>query len=186
NFGQRAVSLSSNGAALAGNSISGNVIRNFADAGVIVFGNAYTDITTNTLDAPAGSIGLQLQNFFGAASSMTWSGNQITVGQDGIGIHANLFYVPGSVLNISGNTVNAAAGVTGASDFTWGINVWSVQVGSTVNLTNNSIGSTGGTFARGINLWNLPTSNTVTVSGGTIGHSDVGINLDAIDPFFGA
>jgi hypothetical protein len=170
---------------LTDNLISGNVLRNFAGAGVIVFGNAYADITNNTLDAPAGAIGLQLQNFFNAPGSMTWSGNQITVGQDGIGIHTNLFYAPGGVLNIAGNTVNAAAGVTGASDFTWGINVWSVQAGATVNVSDNTVGSSGGEFARGINLWNLPTPATVAVSGGSVGHSLVGVNLDAVDPYFG-
>jgi len=116
---------------------------------------------------------------------MTWNNNNVTTGQDAIGIHANLFYAPTGVLNIQNNTVNARAGVTGASDYTWGINVWSIQNGATVNVTNNTVGSSGGEFGRGINLWNLPTGNTVTVSGGTVANSVVGINLDNVDPYFG-
>ena len=192
NVSQRGVELASSGTAFTGNSITGNVIRNFGSdpvnggQGVILFTNAYSDITNNTIvDTQGGQIGLHLQNFYNNGT-MTWSGNNVTVGQDGIGIHANLFYAPNGVLNIQNNTVNAAAGVTGTDDETWGINVWSVQVGSTVNVTGNTVGNSGGQFARGINLWNLPTTNTVTVSGGTVGNSVAGINLDSVDLYFGA
>ena len=114
---------------------------------------------------------------------MTWSGNNITVAQDDIGIIANLFYAPAGVLNINNNTINAATGVTAASDFTWGIYALSVQVGSTVSMSGNTVESAGGQFARGIDLWNLPTTNTVAVSGGSIGNSAIGINESA-DPYF--
>jgi len=90
------------------------------------------------------------------------------------------------VLNVVSNVIHAAAGVTGADDFTWGIGVASVQVGSTVTLTNNTIGATGGQFARGMDFWNLPTSNTVTVNGGSVANSVVGVDLENVDPFFGA
>lgn len=186
NVADRGISLANNGPVSTGNSISGNVVRNFGDPalggiGIILFTNAYADVTNNTIDVPASSIGLQLQNF-SSNGSMTWSGNTLTVGQDAFGIHANLFYAPSATLNIQNNTVNATGGV---SDFTWGINVWSVQVGSTVNLTNNIVGNSGGQFARGINLWNNPTSVPVTISGGSIGNSDVGLNFDGVDPFYG-
>jgi len=190
NVAQRGVSLSSNGTSLTGNLIDGNIVRNYGldpvngGQGIILFGNAYTDITNNTVDVNDDNIGLHLQNFY-SNGTMTWSNNNVTTGQDAIGIHANLFYAPAGVLNIQNNTVNARTGVTGASDYTWGINVWSVQAGATINVTNNSVGNSGGEFGRGINLWNLPTSSTVTVSGGTVGNSLVGINLDNVDPYFG-
>ncbi|MCE7926486.1 MAG: HYR domain-containing protein, partial [Haliscomenobacteraceae bacterium CHB4] len=191
NVTSRGVSLANNGPLSTGCVITENVIRKFGSdpvnggQGVILFTNAYADVTNNTVDVPTNNIGLHLQNFY-SNGSMSWSGNNVTVGQDAIGIHANLFYAPTATLTISGNTVNAASGVTGISDYTWGINVWSVQVGSTVAVTNNTVGSSGGEFGRGINLWNLPTTNTVAVSGGTVGNSVVGINLDNIDPYFGA
>lgn len=191
NVAQRGISLSSNGPVLTGNLVDSNLVRNYGwdpvngGQGVILFTNAYAAITNNTIDVTDNNIGLHLQNFY-SNGTMTWSNNNVTVGQDAIGIHANLFYAPSGVLNIQDNIVNARTGVTGASDFTWGINVWSVQVGSTVNVTNNTMGNTGGEFARGINLWNLPTSNLVTVSGGSVSNAVVGINLDNVDPYFGA
>jgi hypothetical protein len=114
--------------------IESNIIRNYGldpvngGQAVILFTNAYTDITNNTVDVTDDNIGLHLQNFY-SNGTMTWSNNNVTTGQDAIGIHANLFYAPAGVLNIQNNTVNARTGVTGASDYTWGINVWSVQAG---------------------------------------------------------
>jgi len=184
NFGQRAISLSGVGT-LIGNTITENVIRSFKEQGVLLLTNAYVDVTNNTFEVPGSAIGLHLQNF-DLNGSMDWSNNQVTVGQDAFGIHANLFYAPAGTLTINNNTVNARTGVTGTSDFTWGINVWSVDVGSTVAVSNNTVGSTGGQFGRGINLWNLPTTNTVAVTGGTVANSVIGINLDNLDPFYGA
>jgi hypothetical protein len=192
NFAQRGIELANDSTSSTGNLITGNVIHNFGSdpvnggQGIILFTNAYADISHNTIvDDVGGQIGLHLQNFY-ANGTMTWSGNNVTVGQGGIGIHANLFYAPAGVLNIQNNIVNAAPGVTGTDGVTWGINVWSVQVGSTVAVSNNTVGAGGGQFARGINLWNLPTSNTVTVSGGSVANAVVGINLDSVDPYFGA
>jgi hypothetical protein len=191
NVAQRGIELSNNTTVSSGNLITANVVRNFGSDpangghGIILFTNAYADVTNNTVVDTLGQIGIQLQNFF-STGSMTWSGNQVTVAQDGIGIIANLFYAPAGVLNIQNNTVKAAAGVTGTDDLTWGIYVLSVQVGSTVNLNTNTVGASGGQFARGINLWNLPTTNTVSVSGGSLANSLVGIDLDSVDPFFGA
>jgi len=190
NIAQRGVSLSSTGVALTGNLIDRNLIRSYGwdpvngGQAVILFTNAYANVTNNTINVPVDQIGLHLQNFY-SNGTMNWSNNNVTVGQDAIGIHANLFYAPAGVLNIQNNTVNAATGVTGASDYTWGINVWSVQNGSTVNVNSNTVGASGGEFGRGINLWNLPTGNTVTVNAGTVAKSVVGVNLDNVDPYFG-
>lgn len=190
NIAQRGINLSNDGPVSSGNLISENIIRNFgSDPGnggqaVILFTNAYADITNNTIEVSTNNIGIHLQNFF-SNGSMTWSGNNLTVGQDAIGMHTNLFYAPNAIVTISNNTVNAAPGVTGASDFTWGINLWSVQLGSTVLLSNNIVGDSGGEFGRGINLWNLPTSNVVTIYGGSVGNSIIGINADNVDPYYG-
>jgi predicted outer membrane repeat protein len=194
NIAQRGIELSNDATAATGNLITQNYITNFgADPvngglGIILFTNAYANVTTNAIvDTVGGGLatGLQLQNFF-SNGSMTWSGNTITVAQDDIGIVANLFYAPAGVLNITSNTINAAAGVTATDGLTWGIYVLSVQVGSTLTLSVNTIGSSGGEFARGIDLWNLPTTATVTVSGGSVGNSAIGIDLDSVDPIFGA
>ena len=190
NFGDRGISLYNNGTAPAVNNlVEGNVIRNFAGYGVLLFTNAYTDIENNTINGPTFATGIQLQNFYNVSDSMTWSGNDITVGQDGSGIVANLFYAPNATLNISGNTINAASGVTATdvNGFTWGVIVDSVQATSTVALTNNLIGNLPGSgqFDRGMDFWNVPTSVTVAVTGGTIGNSNVGVELDNVDPFFG-
>jgi hypothetical protein len=191
NIAQRGIELSNNATVSTGNLITGNVISNFGSGtangglGIILFTNAYADITNNTIIDLLGETGVQLQNFY-RNGAMTWSGNDFTVGQDGIAIVANLFYAPSAVLNITNNTVNAAAGVTGASGFTMAVYVSSVQVGSTVNISGNTLGSTGGQFARGISLWNLPTTATVTVTGGTIANTLVGIDLDNVDLFFGS
>ena len=190
NVAQRGISLANGGPVSTGNAITENVIRNFGSdpvnggMAVILFTNAYADITNNTIDVSDNNIGLHLQNFY-SNGLMNWTGNTVTVGQDAFGMHANLFYASSATLTIANNTINARTGVTGTSDYTWGINVWSVQVGSTVAMNNNIIGATGGQFGRGINLWNLPTSNTVSVSGGTVGNSVVGINLDNIDIYYG-
>ncbi|MBL7782537.1 MAG: right-handed parallel beta-helix repeat-containing protein [Saprospiraceae bacterium] len=189
NVSQRGISLANNGPVSTGNTIAHNVIRHYGydpvngGQAVILFTNAYADVTDNTIEVSASNIGLHLQNF-SANGSMNWASNNITAGAGSIAIHANLFYGTNATLNISGNNVNAATGVTSASD-TWGINVWSVQVGSTVQVSGNTVGASGGQFSRGVNLWNLPTANTVAVSGGYIGNSDVGVYVSNYDASFG-
>ena len=193
NLSQRGVSLDNNfSVASTGNVITGNVIRDFGSDptnggyGVILFHDAYSDVTNNTIiDDFGGQTGIQQQDFTGTGT-MTWSGNRVTVGQDGIGIETNFFTAPAGVVNILNNTVNAAAGVTGASDLTFGVYVLDVTSGATVQVINNAIGSSGGQLARGVNLWDLPTANTVTIAGGTIANSVTGIDLDSVDPDFGA
>ena len=189
NVAQRGISLANNGPVSTGNLVDSNLIRNFGfdpvngGQAVILFTNAYADLKHNTIDVSTSNIGFHLQNFF-SNGTMTWSDNNVTAGAGAIAVHANLFYAPAGVLNISSNTVNAKAGVTRASD-TWGINLWSVQSGSTINVQNNTVGSTGGKFGRGINLWNLPTAATVTITGGTVANAGVGINADNVDPYYG-
>jgi hypothetical protein len=185
NFGQRGISLSGIASGImTDNEISQNLVRNFKDQGIILFNNAYVDVLGNTIDAPGGSIGLHLQNF-NQSSTMDWNGNTVTIGENGIAVHANLFYGSTGVLNIESNTVNAEGSATGASGYTWGINIWSVSSGADINLINNNIGASGGVFSRGINFWNLPTSNTVSATGGSVGNSIIGINLDNVDLYFG-
>ena len=80
---------------------------------------------------------------------------------------------------------NAAVGVTGVSDYTFGVFISSLQGGTTAHLTNNMVGAAGGQFARGIALWNLPTTTTTTVTGGRSA-SAKGISLHYNDPDFSA
>ncbi len=196
NVSQRGVSLNNGTTGVppssSGNLISGNVIRNFGvdssviDAGIVLFNNAYADVKNNTItDVLGQQILLNMQNFSGTGS-MTWSGNVLTVNQDSVGITVNNFYANSGSVTISGNTVNASSAVLGSDDQTWGIYLASVQTDASVSLVGNTIGSSGGQFARGIDLWNLPTTSTVSVSNGSVGHSVIGIDLDSVDPLFGA
>ena len=160
------------------------------DYGVLLAYNAYGDVTYNTIYMPdLAEAGVWVYDFTSNGSSpktINVSHNNVTVGQDAFGgIWGNLLYPQSAVLNIADNTVNAAAGVTGDDDYTYGIYLTSLQNGMGANLTGNIIGSSGGELARGISLWNLPTSSTVAVSGGSIGHSLVGIEVDNIDENFG-
>lgn len=192
NVAQRGISLANDGPATTGNLITGNVIRNFGSdpdeggSGIILLTNAYADIQNNTIaDMVAGQNGLEMDDF-SIDGSMTWSGNDVMVAQDGVGILVDTFAASAGVLNLNDNVIHAAAGVTGADDLTWGMYIVSVKVGSTVTLSGNSIGASGGQFARGIDLTDSPTSSPVTISGGTIANCLVGVNLESVDPFNGA
>ena len=110
----------------------------------------------------------------------------MTVCQDAYpGIWVNLFHPSATTINIHDNTVNAANGVTGDDDYTYGIYLTSVEGSTTPNLTNNIVGASGGQFARGIALWNLPTTTPTTVTGGTVGNALKGVSLHDDDPNFG-
>src|SRR5262249_45381491 len=113
--------------------------------------------------------------------------NTITAGQDDLGgVWANLDYAPSATLNITSNTINAGAAVTGLSGHTFGIYLTSLQNGFNANLTGNIVGASGGQFAAAISLWNLPTSTPVIISGGSIGNSLIGILATNDDINFGA
>jgi hypothetical protein len=193
NYAQRGVELvnpSDTSPATSGSLISRNLIRNFGLDGILLAYNAYSDVTSNTVVMPPGTeAGIWLQDFpnnGGSPRTMHWSYNTVTVCQDAYGgIWVNLFYAPAATLTINGNTVNAAAGVTGASDYTYGIYLSSLLGGTTVHLVNNNVGATGGQFARGISLWNLPTTTTITLSGGSVRNSLKAVSLHDYDANFG-
>ncbi len=186
NFGQRGISLANNDPVSAGNLIERNVLRRIRDQAILLLSNAYADIVENTIDVPVSGIGLHLQNF-SANGSMAWLSNTVTIMTDALGIHANLFYAPSATLAIQGNTVNADAASVAPEDaaWAWGINVWSVQVGSTVLVEGNRVGDAGGRLGRGINVWNVPTARTVEVVGNQVARSTIGINFDNVDPYYG-
>lgn len=193
NFSQRGIELvnpTDLSPATSGSVIDGNVIRNFGLDGILLAFNAYSDVTNNTIYMPDFSeAGIWLQDFTNNGASpltMDWSGNAVSVGQDAYaGIWANLFYAPSATLNITGNTVNANAGVTGTNGLTDGIFLSSIQNGTDVTLTNNTVGSSGGQFATGIDLWNLPTASTVSVTGGSIANSVTGLSVENVNVNFG-
>jgi parallel beta-helix repeat protein len=186
NFGQRGVSLANNGPLSVGNLIERNVLRRIRDQAIILFTNAYADIVSNTVKVPVGGIGLHLQNF-SANNSMAWLSNTVTIITNAFGIHANLFYAPSATLLIRGNMVNADAASALPSQAVrgWGINVWSIQQGSTVIVEGNRVGLSGGRLGRGINVWNVPTNNTVRVTSNAVANSTVGVNFDNVDPYVG-
>ncbi len=197
NLAQRGVSLDNNSTtASTGNMIANNVIRDFGSDpnvggyGIILLNDAYADILNNTIiddfdGATAGQFSIQVQNF-DADGVMSILSNNITVHQNGVGVTVNALTAQNGVVNILQNTVNAAAGSTGTGDLTYGVYVSNVTTESTVTLTGNHIGSSGGLFSRGIDLWDLPTVNTVTVSGGSVANSIIGIDLDSVDIVSGA
>ncbi len=194
NYADRGVELSNPtavSAATSGSLITGNVVGNFGVVGVLLAYNAYSDVTSNTVSMAVGSeAGIWLQDFSSSGATpktLDWSHNTVTVCQDAFGgIWVNLFYASAAAINIHDNTVNAAAGVTGTDDYTYGIYLSSLRGGTTANLTNNIVGTSGGQLARGIVLWNLPTAAATTVSGGAISNALIGLSLSYDDENFGA
>ncbi|MEO6392105.1 MAG: carboxypeptidase-like regulatory domain-containing protein [Pyrinomonadaceae bacterium] len=192
NFAERGIELSNANSfspSTSGSVISGNLVRTFGHNGIVLTFNAHADITTNTINSLAypAEAGIWIQDFrdVGGASSLTIAENSITVGQDNFGgIWVNLAYF--STIDINHNSINAAAGVSGASDFTFGIYVTSLRAGTTAGLDNNLIGATGGEFARGLAFWTLRSgSTTTTVTNGSIGNARAGISVHDNDPSFG-
>lgn len=193
NYAQRGIELvnpSDTSPATSGSLIAGNLVRNFGFDGILLAYNAYSDVVSNTVSMPTGAeAGIWLQDFANNGASpktLDWSYNTVVVCQNAYGgIWANLFHAPAATLNIHDNTVNAATGVTGASDYTFGIYLSTLQGGTTAHLANNIVGATGGQFARGISLWNLPTTTAVTVSGGSVRNAAKAVSLHDYDPNFG-
>jgi len=96
NITDRGVALSSDGTVYSGNLVTRNLISNFGTIsgggwGVLMIANAYADVTNNTIIDTFGGTGIQLQNCFANATT-NYTGNDITVSQDGNGIFVNLFY----------------------------------------------------------------------------------------------
>ena len=143
------INPSNTSAVSSGSLVTGNVAANFLDYGVLLAYNAYGDVTYNTIYMPdLAEAGVWVYDFTSNGSSpktINVSHNNVTVGQDAFGgIWGNLLYPQSAVLNIADNTVNAAAGVTGDDDYTYGIYLTSLQNGMGANLTGNIIGSSGG------------------------------------------
>ncbi len=195
NFAQRGVELvnpSDVSPATSGSVVTRNLVRNFGLDGIVLAFNAYGDVTFNrvvTNDYPT-EAGIWVQDFPNngvGPKTINITNNDVTVGQDNFGgIWINLVYAPAATINIDDNAVNAAVGVTGASDFTYGIYLTSLQGGTTASLSGNTVGASGGQFARGVALWNLPTTTTTIVKDGSVGNSIDGISLHYDDPNFGA
>ena len=194
NFAQRGVELvngtaSNTAPATTGNTITQNLVRNFGLDGIVMAFNAYADVTFNTVvtnDYPT-EAGIWVQDFLntGTPHTMNITDNDVTVGQDNFGgIWVNLAYL--AAVNINNNTVNAAAGVTRGSDFTYGIYVTSLRSGTIAQVNGNTVGASGGEFDRGMALWNVGTSpTTTTVKNGSVKNSVDGISLVYNDANFG-
>jgi hypothetical protein len=190
NFARHGAWLENNGPVSNGNLIERNVLRRIRDRAIFLITNAYADIVSNTIEVPVSvsviGFGINMLNFY-ANGSMAWLSNTITIVTNAMGMHANLFYAPSATLFIRGNVVNAdaASAVSSLAVWGWGINVWSVQQGSTVIVEGNRVGLSGGRLGRGINVWNVPTNNTVRVISNAVANSTVGVHLDNINPYGG-
>jgi hypothetical protein len=124
--------------------------------GVLVYDNAYTDITYNCMDQVR--VGIQTGNYSqsnASNASPVFSYNNIS--SYVIGIWHNLAYSNASIFDIDHNQIQTTLSSTGNN----GIEISSLGNACGVSLTNNSVT---GTMA-GINLWNNPTTATVTVDG---------------------
>ena len=179
------------GAITTGSLIQGNVVGNFVNDGIGLSNNFYATVKNNTVNVIAGDIfaGIDIQNYNTGGGSVLVTGNTVTVGADSLGIFSNLLYAPGFTETIQNNTIQAAAGVTGDDGFTWGVAIFSVQNTAQVTENGDTIGTTGGQFARGTYVWNAGTSH-VTLKNLVIGSNSVapvvGIDLEGVDGFYGA
>ncbi|MDZ4657266.1 MAG: right-handed parallel beta-helix repeat-containing protein [Bythopirellula sp.] len=179
----------------AGTPTSGLLIfqNDIIDAGFFAIDlseNVYGTVDDNSIHVPFFGYGIASSSYYSFPGTLTLSDNEITGAGRSWGIYANLWFGPAtSTLDIIGNTINVDPGVLGTDDDsltgdwdTWGINLWSINNQADVNLTNNVIGSSGGQFSRGINVWNA--LDNVSIVGGSISNSEVGINIDATDPYY--
>ncbi|MCE7043860.1 right-handed parallel beta-helix repeat-containing protein [Dyadobacter sp. CY312] len=168
------------GSATSGNIISNNKIDNIlpieAGIGIIIYNNAYTSITDNSITNVR--VGIQTGNF-----SHADPGNSHVISQNSItalkrGIWHNLAYSNASNFEITNNTVEAISGTTAFDGIM--ISSLSGTVGATVE-NNNVTGS--GTGTTGYQLWNNPTSNTITVKGGAVSQTENGIFANNYDGY---
>ncbi len=173
-----------------GSQIMGNVVNNANGDSIGLFDNFYASVQNNTIIEPAFDefAGIDVQGYNAGSSSITLSGNTLTIGQTDFGIWFNLISASGATFTVSSNTVNAASGVTpNPSDFpTIAYELTSISSYSTFSLTGNLTGTSGGEFDRGWDFWNVPTTNPLSVSGGSVANSAIGIVMDNVDPLFGA
>ena len=189
-----------------GNVISSNYVANngstsgnYDQPGIGIFDNFFANITGNTVVVPQNTTGsavvegILVKNFnssgVSGSHSITVSGNTITVGQSAAGLFINNIYQSHVTVNVSGNTIDTAAGVTEtASGTTWGESIKSILGTAAVSESGDTIGTSGGQFSHGIDVWNTG-ANNVTLSPTQIGNATVapilGIDLTNNDPFFG-
>ncbi len=175
----------------SGSLFQANVVSNNLVDGIGVFDNFFSDIKNNTVIVPADDsvgAGIDVQNFHQTTGTLEISGNTITVGQDSFGVFSNQIYAGSITETIKNNIIQAASGVTGADDVTFGMALWTVGNGGQVIEQNDTIGTTGGQFSRGIDVWQAGTGE-VSISNTTIGSATVaplvGINFDNINFAFG-
>jgi hypothetical protein len=194
------------GAISTGNTISsnyvadnGNTTGDFDQPGIGVFDNFFANITNNTVVVPANTTGnpivegITVKNFNTAGVAgphgMTISGNNVTVGHASDGLFINNIYQSPVTITVTGNTIQAASGVTEiASGNTWGMSIKSISNTAAVIESADTVGTSGGQFAHGIDVWNTGVNN-VTLTPTQIGNAGVspivGINLTNNDPFYG-
>jgi Putative Ig domain len=179
---------------------NGNTSGNFDQPGIGLFDNFFANITGNTVVVPQNTTsnpvveGITVKSFNASGVpgtyTMTISGNTVTVGQASAGFFINNIYQSPVTVNLSGNTVQAAVGVTEIpSGNTWGFSIKSISDTAVVNESGDTIGTTGGQFAHGIDVWNTGATNVTLqptqIGGGAALSPIIGINLTNNDPFYG-
>ncbi|NVO21626.1 MAG: hypothetical protein HXX13_18135, partial [Bacteroidetes bacterium] len=124
--------------------------------GVLIYNNAYTDVTYNCMDKVR--VGVQTGNYYRAnAGGVNPMISYNDIKSFKIGVWHNLAYSAASTFTIDHNLLQTTLGSTVNN----GIKIGSIQGTTAVDITNNSVTAA----MAGINLWNNPTSATVTVAG---------------------
>lgn len=158
------------GAATKGNLISYNKFENILPSlygiGVLIYNNAYTDITNNCMQDVR--IGIQTGNFYQAhPDNLQPNISNNTIVSQRLGIFHNLAYSGAATFNITNNTISSTIGATNND----GILVSSIGGAVDVNIIDNIISNTN----AGIEFWNCTSTAVVTANGGTITNAQYGV-----------
>lgn len=152
-------------------------------AGIWLGDNSMANVTYNNITITGENYGIAVDNNAGSPAGNI-SNNTVSVGQSGIGITINLTYGTAGAITIANNVVTANGTTPSSPAKTRGINLYSIYNGA-VTLTNNTVnGTAGGRFDIGVDVWNV--GPNVSINGGSVGNAAVGMQVDGVDPYWGA
>ena len=190
------ITIAHNFFAHAGAAPSGNT-----DGAINLADNLIATVNANTInvnaDNHATSVGIEVGNYntsgVAGTTTMLITNNYITVGQDAAGIFLSTFGQSANhvAVNITGNNIQAASGVTPSGlQSTYATSLHGIQAGAVVTEQDN-IGTSGGQFDRGIDVWN-DSSGTVVIYYSTVGASTfasspvIGVDVHDQDVYSGS
>jgi hypothetical protein len=185
NFAEDAIVFSNAGTPNTGGYMVQNDISNYGAGNNFPYAGVYLEngATIATLsynrfvESAGGNWGIfSISNT--TSPSQFWQGNTITTGQNSKGIVVNK--QTGGSLIISDNLFLAGPGVTvtPGTSLSVAVQVQNMTSGSNLILSNNNIGTAGGTYDRGFDFFNIGNAQLI---GGIISNSIIGINVDAED-----